>query len=130
MADRPPLTRLTEAPRALALDRFNLLRPHLEEGVPLTQVAEEAQIPLRTAQRWVARYRQCGLAGLVRPHRKDAGTHRLPAALQELIEGFALQKPALSAAAIQRQVIAVADQHGWARPSYGQVYAIVRHLST
>jgi putative transposase len=128
MADHPPLTHLTEAQRALAFARFARLRPHLEEDIPLTQVAEEAQIPLRTAQRWVTRYRQHGLAGLVRPHRKDAGTHRLPAALQELIEGLALQKPALSAAAIQRQVIAVADQHGWARPSYDQVYAIVRHL--
>ncbi len=37
-----------------ALARYRLLRPALEEGVPLARLAREAGIPLRTAQRWVA----------------------------------------------------------------------------
>jgi len=41
-----------------------VLRPHLEDGVPLAQVAREAGVPERTAQRRLARYREGGLAGL------------------------------------------------------------------
>jgi putative transposase len=37
--------------------RFVMLRPHLDEGVPLARAATEAGVPLRTAQRWLARYR-------------------------------------------------------------------------
>jgi putative transposase len=83
---------------------------------------------LRTADRWVHRYRQDGLVGLVRRRRKDAGTHRLPPALQDLIEGLALQRPAFTTAAIQRQATVDAKQQGWAIPSYTQVSAIVRQL--
>ena len=83
---------------------------------------------MRTADRWVHRYRRDGLVGLVRRQRKDAGTHRLPPALQDLIEGLALQRPAFTTAAIQRQATVVAKQQGWAIPSYTQVSAIVRQL--
>jgi hypothetical protein len=50
-----PLTALTEEERAVALERFQLLRRHLEDGVPLTMVAAAQAIPLRTARRWVQR---------------------------------------------------------------------------
>jgi putative transposase len=49
-----------------AMDRFVALRPALEDGVPLTRAAADAGIPLRTAQRWLTRYRRHGLAGLAR----------------------------------------------------------------
>jgi hypothetical protein len=39
--------------------------------VPLTRLAKEQQIVLRTARRWVERYRKSGLAGLVRKERND-----------------------------------------------------------
>ena len=41
-------TRLSEAQRALALERFALLRPHLQESVPLTHLARAQGIPLRS----------------------------------------------------------------------------------
>ena len=47
------LAALPDEARKLALDRFRLLQPHLEQGRPLRSVAVEAGIPLRTAQRWV-----------------------------------------------------------------------------
>ncbi len=53
----------------------------------------------------------------------------MPPMLQQLIEGLALRKPALTAAMIHRQVTSVADQQGWARPSYAAVYRVVRSLS-
>jgi len=51
------LAGFTEEARNLALDRFRLLRPHLEDSYPLKAVAAAAGIPFRTAQRWVSLYR-------------------------------------------------------------------------
>jgi putative transposase len=98
MSDVPPLTALTEEERAVALDRFRRLRPHLEDGLPLARLARAEGIPLRTARRWVHRYRDHGLAGLARVPRADRGTRTFPADLIHLIEGLALRTPALSAA--------------------------------
>jgi hypothetical protein len=47
-----PLYGLSEAERTLAFERFELLRPSLEAGVPLARVARDRGIPLRTAQRF------------------------------------------------------------------------------
>jgi putative transposase len=120
---------LSEQARAGALHRFYQLRPFLEEGVPLVQVATEQGLPLRTVMRWVVQYQRDGLAGLARKPRADRGQRRrLPLAAQQLIAGMALQRPAPSVATIHRRVHALAEEHGWHRPSYSQVYAIVRQL--
>jgi putative transposase len=101
---------------------------HLEDGVPLAQVAREHGIALRTVQRWMRQYRQAGLTGLARTARADRGRHRLPAELQLLIEGLALKKPRPSAASIARQVRPIAEAQKWPVPSYSTVYALVRQL--
>ncbi|MGC5019335.1 leucine zipper domain-containing protein [Micromonospora sp. DT47] len=67
---RPPLT--TEVQRAEALRRWRILRAHVEDNVPLSRVAADAEVPLRTGQRWLARYRAEGLRGLARPSRLAA----------------------------------------------------------
>ena len=92
MAKQPlPLTAYTEDQRVQAHERFVLIRPFLEEGVPLTQIAEAQHLPLRTARRWVAAFRTYGLAGLVRQARSDRGKRRgLPTNLSSLIEGLRL----------------------------------------
>jgi putative transposase len=123
-----PVIALTEAQRQMALERFAVLQPHLDEDVPLACAARLAGVPVRTAERWLARYRQQGLAGLARPVRRDAGIHRLPADLVTLIEGLGLKKPRASAAAIHRRVRDVALAHGWPLPSYSTVYAILAAL--
>jgi putative transposase len=123
-----PVVALTEAQRQLAMERFAVLQPHLEEDVPLARAARHAGVPVRTAERWLARYRQMGLAGLARPVRSDAAVHRLPADLVALIEGLGLKKPRASAAAIHRRVSDVAKAQGWHMPSYSTVYAILAAL--
>jgi putative transposase len=123
-----PVIALTEAQRQLAMERFAVLQPHLEEDVPLARVAREAGGPIRTAERWLARYRQKGLAGLARPVRSDAAVRRLPADLVALIEGLGLKKPRTSAAAIHRRVSDIATAQGWRPPSYSTVYAILAAL--
>ena len=94
-----------------AITRFRLLRPFLEDGVPLASVARAAKVPLSTAHRWVRRYRAQGLDGLARRPRADKGTRRvLLTRLQELIEGLALQKPRRSIAGIRRTVVEAAKK--------------------
>jgi putative transposase len=124
-----PLSALTDQERAQAVARFEIVRPFFHEHVPLTQIARQYRLPLRTLTRWVQRYRAEGLAGLVRKRRRDHGHHRLPPTLLQCIEGLALQTPPLSVRAIHRHVSDLASQHALKPPSYGLVYAIVHHLS-
>lgn len=70
-AQRSKLTELTISQRELALQRFQILRPFLEDGVPLTRVAQAKGLKLRTAQGWVTRYRRQGLIGLLHQGRAD-----------------------------------------------------------
>jgi putative transposase len=82
--------------------------------VPLARIAAEAAVSLRTAQRWVRRYRECGLAGLVRTGRTDRGRRRrLHDELRQLAEGLALQRPPLGPTAIHRELCRVADARGY-----------------
>jgi putative transposase len=122
------LTELTDAQRELALGRFQLLRPYLEEGVPLARIALAHGLEIRTVRRWVKRYQQLGLVGLVRQPRADRDRRRLPPELLRLAEGLALRKPPPTAAFVHRQVSEVAAQHGWAVPSYSDIYDIIRKL--
>jgi putative transposase len=105
------LTAFTDAQRAEALRQFQVIRPFLEDGVPLTRLATEHKLQLRTLRRWVQRYRADGLVGLIRPKRKDKGQKRaVTAELQQLIEGLALQKPQRTVANIQREVSRIAKE--------------------
>ena len=81
---KPVVAGLTEEQRRLAMERFAVLRPHIEDDVPLARAARSAGIPVRTAERWLARYRQKGFVGLVRLNRIDADARRLPADLVAL----------------------------------------------
>ena len=84
---------LTEQERALALERFQILRPFLEDGVPLVRVAEENHLNERTIRRWAKDYRQFGLAGLCHKARADKKKRQMSPTLQQFVEGLALQKP-------------------------------------
>lgn len=96
--------------------------------MPLTRLAHDCGVPLRTVHRWVQRYHQQGLAGLARRTRGDRGTRTFPPDLVRLIEGMALRTPPPSAAFVHRQVATVAQQQGWPVPSYSTVYAVIQQL--
>jgi putative transposase len=70
-SDAIELSGLCDTERSRALTRFEIIRPFLEDGVPLTRLAKEQQIVLHTARRWVERYRKSGVAGLIRKERND-----------------------------------------------------------
>ena len=111
-----------------AMRRYSILRPHLDDGVSLVAAAHAAEVPVRTAQRWLSRFRTDGFDGLKRRSRSDANTRRFPDKLVALVEGLALGKPRLSVAVIHRRVTAVAESRGWSVLSYGSVYSIVRAI--
>ena len=119
---------LTEEQRSLALARFHILRPFLEEGVPLASIAQQHDLNLRTVRRWAKSYRQHGLAGLCRPARADKSKRRMSPTLQHCIEGFALRQPRLTAAAVHRQAAAAAAQLGEPVPSYRTVHRVIQQL--
>jgi hypothetical protein len=92
-------------------------------------VAHATGLPIRTATRWAAQHRCCGLAGLARRGRADCGKRRtLSAALLRFVEGLALQKPPLSVAAIYREASRLATARDEPLPSYHSVYRATKAL--
>jgi putative transposase len=120
---------MPERQRALVFRRFALLRPHVEDGVPLTHAAAAAGVPVRTAQRWLAQYRAVGLPGLARKERADVGQRRFPTELVALTYQLAMERPEMSVAAIHRRVCRMATEREWTAPSYSTVYAMVAGLA-
>lgn len=114
--------------RAEFAKRMAVLRPFLIDDVPLAKAAADAGIPIRTARRWLARYRAGGPAALERPTRPEAGKRTFPSEVVELIEGMALLEPPPSIATIYRRVASLAGSKGWQTPSYGTVHDIVRRI--
>lgn len=123
------LSSFTDTQRAEALEKFHILQPFLEEGVPLTTIAQSREISLRTLQRWTKHYRENGLKGLVHKNRSDYGNRRIPEQVRLLVEGLILKKPTPSIASIHRQIIKLSKEHGWKAPSYSCIYDIVSNIS-
>ena len=111
-----------------AAGRWGILRLHVEDGMPLTTLARDTGIGLRTLERWNAHYRAHGYEGLATPARADAGSHRLPSELVTLIEGLALTRPRPAIATIHRKVTGICGSRGWPVPSYGVVRSIISAL--
>jgi putative transposase len=122
------LSGVSEAARDLAMSRFRLIQPYLEERRSLQLVAADANLSFRTAQRWVSQYRKHGLAAFVRKAREDRGTRRVVSPkIKAAIEGLALERPPLPIRSICRQVRDFAQATGEPVPGYGTVYDICCH---
>ena len=119
---------LTDDQRRTALDRFQILRPHLEEDIPLARIAHEQMLSFRTLSRWAANYHRLGLAGLCRKSRTDRDQRRMSPTLQQFTEGLALEKPQLSAAAVHREAALIAARLGEPVPCYRTVHMVIRDL--
>lgn len=111
-----------------ARGRWQILRLHVEDRIPLSVLARDTGVRLRTLQRWHARLRRDGAAGLARSVRRDAGTRRIDPELVRLAEGLALSRPHPAVATIHRLVVDAATDRGLPAPSYGAVRAIVAGL--
>jgi putative transposase len=122
------LSALSDHARATAMARLQVLRPHLEDGVPLARAAAAADVAPRTATRWLAAYRGGGLVGLAPAARADRGIRRTHPGLVAFVEGLALRRPAPSIAHVHRRTAAIAAENGWPAPSYATVRAIVQEI--
>jgi putative transposase len=90
--------------------RYRIIQPFLERGVPLTALSRQHGISERALRRWVASYREHGLASLERRTRSDDGQRRkISDEMVDLIRSYGLQKPRLPITAIHRKVVAHAQ---------------------
>ncbi|HYN73188.1 MAG TPA: Mu transposase C-terminal domain-containing protein [Nakamurella sp.] len=108
--------------------RWQILRLHVEDQIPLAALARETGIGVRTLQRWHAQFQGQGAAGLERRTRRDAGTRRVDLDLVRLVEGLALTRPRPAVATIHRLITQSATARGLPVPSYGVVRQIVQDL--
>jgi hypothetical protein len=101
----------------------------LEKNRPLQLIAADGNLPFRTAQRRVSRYRKFGLIALVRKSRGDRGGRRVVSPkIKAAIEALALESPPLPVRSICRQVRQFAEATGEPLPRYGTVYDLVRDV--
>ena len=115
------------APDQATSKRWQILRRHIEEGVPLTTLAADESIGLRTLQRWHAALKRDGIAGLATANRGTTARRSTPE-LVALVEGLALVKPPLPMATIARKANRVAADHDWPPLSYSTVRSITTGL--
>jgi putative transposase len=112
-----------------ALMRFRLIRPAIEDEVPVPAIADTSGVSVPTLRRWLRLYRLQGLAGLHRRSRSDRGKRRqVSTEMTAVIEGLALERPRRSVAAIHRTVRDKVRRDGASAPSYATVHAIVRAM--
>lgn len=111
-----------------ALARWRILRLHVEDAIPLTTLARETDVGVRTLQRWKRLYLDGGIDALHDEPRSDRGTRRIQQELISLVERLALTRPRPSIATLHRLACAEAGRNSFARPSYSTIRSIVQSL--
>src|SRR3954468_5200896 len=102
-----------------ALERYRLIEPYLHGARTLASIAGQADVNLRTAQRWVDLYRRHGLEALAQKQRVDRGIKRaMSQRMVETIEGLALERPRVPISAIYWELKEFALKTGERLPSY------------
>ena len=96
-------------------ERWRILRLHVEDEIPLAELARETKVSLRTLERWHRSFQEGGIAALDPRPRRDAGTRRTTAETVAFIERLALTRPRPSLATLHRLAVADADD-GTPRP--------------
>lgn len=110
------------------LERWRILRLHVEDQIPLTVLARQTEISLRTLQRWHHLYKSGGIAALEPVSRTDAGARRTPSPLIAFIERLALTRPRPSIATLHRLTVSEAHRLNCPSPSYATVRDIIAAL--
>lgn len=112
-----------------AFEKFRILRPHLEEKVPLSKLEELHTVSPSTLKRWLRNYKELGLAELERKQRSDAGERKLLLQeLEKLVEALSLAKPSITIAAIHRKVFQIAKEKGCVLPTYRVIRDIILNI--
>ena len=93
-----------------AVERWRVLRLHVEDQIPLAVLARDCGISARTLQRWHQLYRDGGPAALDSHPRSDQGVRRTRPETVAFIERLALTKPRPALATLHRLAAADATQ--------------------
>jgi transposase-like protein len=101
--------------------RWRILRLHVEDEIPLAELARETKVSLRTLERWHRLFQEGGIAALDPRLRVDAGTRRTTAETVAFIERLALTKPRPSLATLHRLAVADARRRNAPAPGYSTV---------
>jgi putative transposase len=109
-------------------ERWQILRLHIEDEIPLADLARETKVSLRTLQRSHRSFENGGIAALDPRTRIDAGRRRTAAETVAFIERLALTKPRPSLATLHRLAVADARHRGTPIPGYSTVRDIVNAL--
>ncbi|MWJ49286.1 helix-turn-helix domain-containing protein, partial [Clavibacter michiganensis] len=110
------------------LERWRVLRLHVEDQIPLAALARTTGVSARTLQRWLHLYRAGGIAALDPQARVDAGRRRTAPATVAFVERLALTRPRPSIATLHRLAVTDAERRGDPAPSYTTVREIVQAL--
>jgi putative transposase len=110
------LAKLTDPQRRAASERFRVIWPFLEGGVPLKRLAEKHGKSVRTLRYWVALYRKGDILALAPKPRSDRGKRRMRDELKALAEALWLREPRRPVSSIHRQVAREAQSPGASAP--------------
>ena len=126
--DQTALAALGEDGRAEALRRWEVLRAHLEDGVPLTRVAAQSGIPHRTLQRWLARYRAAGWLAWAGPRAPTGADPASPSRCGSWSRAWrCARRPCPPRMCTARSPRSPRGKDGRSRPD-SSVYAIIRGI--
>ena len=137
MSDKKTTTRnlaeLTEAQRAEAMAKYAIIAPLLEvekaTGKQWQAAAEKGGCTEKTVRRWVKRFKESGLAGLVRRERSDKGERNaVTGEMQRLVEALYLENGKRTIKNVYRLVKKYAEKTHCDGPTYATVYAICKAL--
>ena len=111
------------------MDRFQIIRPYLEDEITLSRLSKTTRFSLSTLKRWVTLYKNDGLSGLTRKARSDKDTRRhITPEMEQLVEAIVLKKPSLTLAAVHRKISDIARRMGIREPTYRVVWLIAQRI--
>lgn len=125
-----PLTSFSEEQRKAAVQKYRIIEPYLIGEKKLNTIVRESRFAKRTLHYWIQAYEQLGLCGLIRQKRCDANHFKLEKEVVSEVEQLIYQFPKNSLTSIQRKICAFCEKNHWQAPSYSQVYAIAKSLSS
>lgn len=125
----PPLTSYSDQKRRDAMTKYEVIQPYILEQKSLQSISKEQSISIRTLHSWAEKYKRYGLKGLVRKKRADSGKVKVNTEVTENIKHLILSKPRSSITSVYRQVRQFCAQNEITKPSYAQVYSLVKSMS-
>ncbi|WP_340392527.1 Mu transposase C-terminal domain-containing protein [Macrococcoides caseolyticum] len=122
---------LTEIPahqREKALEKFNIIKPHIFDNYPMNKISKESKVPISTLYRWKKNYESDGLVSLVNQKRSDAGIRKVDEIIYKEIQNIRLKNKRINIATVHRKIIKFCSENQLKPPSYKQVYDIVKEI--